>query len=336
MKFSVGWHSVVNDYAISGGWTCDGKLLVVSDSAGGVYVFNGISGELLWSKTNAHNQGGLATAVHPFENKFVTTGQDGKVLIWETHKSNLQKVINLGNNWVENAAWSQNGKLLAVSCSRKVHVFNEVGDEIWISENHQSTVGNIAWSISNELATTSYGRVSFFDGFSGEVKQQLDWKGSLVSMILSPNSDIVVCGSQDNTVHFWRRSTEKDSMMSGYPLKPTSLSFDESGIFLASGGGEDVTVWNFDGDGPEGTTPLSLKFHTNPITSLTFANNCMNLASGSRDGSLAIWSLTNDKKEGTMCETSVKDSISNLFWRPDDQALAALDSQGGITVFFRQ
>ena len=46
----------------------------------------------------------------------------------------------------------------------------------------------------NFFATTCYGRVSFFDGMSGKNKQKLEWKGSMVSMVLSPNSDIVVCG----------------------------------------------------------------------------------------------------------------------------------------------
>ena len=55
-------------------------------------------------------------------------------------------------------------------------------------------------------------------------------------MVLSPNSDIVVCGSQDNTIHFWRRSTEQDSMMSGPSLRPSALSFDETGSYLATGG----------------------------------------------------------------------------------------------------
>ena len=55
-------------------------------------------------------------------------------------------------------------------------------------------------------------------------------------MVLSPNSDIVVCGSQDNTIHFWRRSTEQDSMMSGYPLKPSALSFDETRKLLGHRG----------------------------------------------------------------------------------------------------
>ena len=77
---------------------------------------------------------------------------------------------------------------------------------MWQSNNHNSTVSNLGWSINKELATTCYGHVSFFDGMSGKIKQKLEWKGSLVSMVLSPNSDIVVCGSQDNTIHFWRRS----------------------------------------------------------------------------------------------------------------------------------
>ena len=33
-------------------------------------------------------------------------------------------------------------------------------------------------------------------------------------------------------------------MMSGYSAKPSSLSFDHSGVLLATGGGERVTVWS--------------------------------------------------------------------------------------------
>ena len=152
-------------------------------------------------------------------------------------------------------------------------------------------------------------------------------------MVLSPDGDIVVCGSQDNTVHFWRRSTLKDSMMSGYPFKPSALAFDESGSFLATGGSEEVTVCSFKGNGPEGTSPLSLKLHTKPITSLAFANRGMSLASGSRDGTVVLWNLKSDSEESELSETNVSDSVSKLYWRPDDRALAGLDRQGGVTVW---
>ena len=59
--------------------------------------------------------------------------------------------------------------------------------------------------------------------------------------------------------------------MSGYPFKPSALAFDKSGTYLATGGSETVTIWNFEGEGPEGTTPLILSHHREPLTSLTFS-----------------------------------------------------------------
>ena len=65
--------------------------------------------------------------------------------------------------------------------------------------------------ITGELATACYGQVQFLDGVSGNLIQKLEWKGSLVSIALSSDSDVVACGSQDNSVHFWRRSSGNDS-----------------------------------------------------------------------------------------------------------------------------
>ena len=130
----------------------------------------------------------------------------------------------------------------------------------------------------------------FFEGANGKVGQQLEWKGSLVSMVLSSDGDVVACGSQDNSVHFWRRSSGQDSMMSGYAGKPSALAFDDSATLLATGGGEAVTVWSFEGLGPEGTRPGVLELHTGTVTRLAFARRSMRLASGGRDGVVAVWS----------------------------------------------
>ena len=102
---------------------------------------------------------------------------------------------------------------------------------------------------ADELAVACYGKVAIYDVVTECVQQQLEWKGSLVSMVLSPDGDIVACGSQDNTVHFWRRSTGEDSMMSGYPGKPRNLAFNSSGKLLATGGYEIITVWSFENNG---------------------------------------------------------------------------------------
>ena len=320
-----GWSATVADYAIAGGWGLRGEALVVADTAGGVYAFDGKSGESAWARQGVHDGGVLAMAIHPDGTTFTTAGQDGRILSWDVAEGEVRQAIDVGSSWVENVAWSPGGQRLAASSSRQVRAFGADGAEVWRSDDHPSTVSAIAWSSAEELATACYGRVTFFDASTGELRQKLEWKGSLVSMVLSPDGDTVACGSQDNSVHFWRRSTEQDSMMSGYPGKPSALAFDDTGTLLATGGGEVVTVWSFQGGGPEGTRPGILELHVRPVTSLAFARRAMRLASGGRDGAVVVWSLQKDGTGSPIGAAAAADIVADLYWQPDGRALAALD-----------
>ncbi len=329
-----GWSASVGDYAIAGGWSLRGQELVAGDTEGGIYAFDGESGATVWAQRGAHDGGVLSVAVHPSGSVFATAGQDGRVLIWNAAEGKVSRAIEFGNGWVENVAWSSDGKRLAASCSRQVFTYDVDGTELWRSEEHPSTVSAIAWSGAGELATACYGRASFFDASTGELRQSLEWQGSLVSMVLSPDGGIVVCGSQDNSVHFWRRSTGQDSEMTGYPTKPSALAFDDTGTLLATGGGEAVTVWSFRGRGPEGTRPGVLEYHEQPVTTLAFAPDSMHLASGGRDGAVVVWSLKRNGKGRRLGYEGLGDSVAELYWRPDGGALAALDAEGGVTVWW--
>ena len=328
-----GWSAEVDEYAIAGGWTQRGAALVVGDAGGGIYVFDGRSGESVWSRRKVHEGGLLAIAMHPKRPAFATAGQDGRVLVWSAAEGRVEQAIGVGSDWVDNVAWSADGRFLSASCSRLVRTFGADGSEVWRSGDHPSTVSAIAWSGAKELASACYGRVTFFDASNGKIRQKLEWTGSLVSMVLSPGGDIVACGSQDNSVHFWRRSTGQDSMMSGYPGKPSALAFDHSGTLLATGGSAEITVWSFKGRGPEGTRPGVLDLHVQPITTLAFAHRGMRLASGARDGGVAVWSLRSDGRGEAVGAAALDDVVGTLCWRPDGRALAALDAQGGITAW---
>ena len=122
-------------------------------------------------------------------------------------------------------------------------------------------------------------------------------------------------------------------MMSGYPAKPSALAFDDTGTLLATGGGEAVTVWSFQGSGPEGTRPGVLELHVQPVTTLAFARRAMRLASGGRDGAVVVWSLQRDGEGGPIGAAVVAGVVAELYWRPDGRALAALDARGGVTVW---
>ena len=182
-----GWSAVVGDYAIAGGWILRGEALVVGDAAGGVYAFDGKSGATIWAQRGVHEGGVLAMAIHPNRPAFATAGQDGRVLVWSAAEGRVRLAIDVGNGWVEHVAWSPDGKWLAASCSRKVYMrMVRMESKIWRSDDHPSTVSAIAWSGAGELATACYGRVTFFDASTGERRQQLEWMGSLVSLVAKP------------------------------------------------------------------------------------------------------------------------------------------------------
>ena len=109
------WSAAIQDYPIASGWTHDGAVLVVCDSAGGLYVFDSQQGELLWSEPCAHEGGALAMSMHPVEAVFATAGQDGKILIWDLTGAHSRCCIEVGSGWVENVLWSPDGARLASS-----------------------------------------------------------------------------------------------------------------------------------------------------------------------------------------------------------------------------
>ena len=148
-----GWSVSVGDYPIAGGWILRGESLVIGDTAGSVYAFDGKSGATAWAHHEVHEGGVLAASVHPGGTAFATAGQDGRALIWQAADGQVSRVIEVGNSWVENVAWSPDGQWLAVSCSRQVYVYTVDGAEVWRSDAHPSTVSAIAWSGSSELAT---------------------------------------------------------------------------------------------------------------------------------------------------------------------------------------
>ena len=131
------------------------------------------SGKAVWSSPGIHDGGLLAMDVHPGGELVATAGQDGRVLLWSAKDGRLNEFATLEKSWVENVAWSSNGKWLAASNARRVHVFSIEGEEVWQSEDHPSTVSAIAWSNSEELATACYGRVSFFEAATGALRQKL-------------------------------------------------------------------------------------------------------------------------------------------------------------------
>ena len=328
--FQGGWYSETNEYVVACDWTLDNKNVIAADITGNIYSFNAETGQPAWKQKETHSKSLLALSVNPSGRIYATCGQDGKLDICLAADGSLLNSNLLGNSWIDNIQWNPNGKLLAGSIGKVVHVIDSSGNQLWRSEELTSTVAALYWSNDSELAIVSYGQVLFYDITSNNIRQKLEWKGSLISLALSPDGNIVACGSQDNSVHFWRRSDNTDAEMTGYPGKPKDIVFDITGQYLATGGSAQVTVWNFKGNGPEGTVPGQLVLHNDPINCLCFANRSSLLISGAKDGYIAMWKLDKNGDGEPIDKVFINSTPTSLRWRNDDKAILASSNLGQV------
>ena len=161
---------------------------------------------------------------------------------------------------VEHLAWSGGKKpILASAAGRKLKLWNAVGDLVREYPDQQSTISGLQWKPHvRQLASIAYGGVTLWNPQQSEAVRRLEWRGSSLVIAWSPDGKHIATGDQDSTVHFWIISTGNDLQMSGYQTKVRELSWDATSRYLATGGSQEVTVWDCSGRGPAGTEPISL------------------------------------------------------------------------------
>jgi WD40 repeat protein len=259
-------------------------------------------------------------------------GQHQQIQIVSTATGRTLSTLQSPFPWVTALRWSACGEMLASAAGKTVSVWRNGSEEVRF-DDHASTVADLAWVDREELVSTCYGQVTFWSRVNPKSPTRYLWKGSLLNLALSGDSEIVACGSQDKTVHFWRRSTGKDSAMSGFESKPTALAFSPSNRFLATNGAPEISIWDFSGSGPEGTAPRQLTLHPSSATSLCFGHTADVLASGCRDGLLAHWIVPPLKGEAIIGWAKLPGQIEKIAWNGDDSLLACTDSDLGLTLW---
>lgn len=190
--------------------------------------------------------------------------------------------------WCSALAWSFDGARLAAGVGRSTVVYRADGTEFF-RHDRDSTVTTVGW-INRRVASAAYGGVHVCHVSQGAAADILPFTGSLLTMSISPDRRWAASGNQDATLHVWRvGKTGEELSMSGYPTKITALAFSPDSLLLASGGGQDVTVWDFGGRGPRGTTPRILAAPAAAISGLAWSPGGDRLAAVADDGCVAVW-----------------------------------------------
>jgi WD40 repeat protein len=265
----------------------DGGTTLAGSLSGDVQLIHSASGAVV-ATLPTHDLGVLSAAWAPSGALVATGGQDGIVRI-STERGATVAEHNLGG-WIERLAWGPDGRL-AVAAGRTLVVISAAG------EAHRfppvsSTITAVAWSgNSARVGVTSYGGLTWFDVDRLPVDtpaRRHDFKGSPLSLVLSPSGKWACAGYQDASIHLWPLWSGDDLSMSGYPAKIEHLAFRHDGNWLASACLAELTWWDFSGKGPRGRAPAVGSSHHVRITWLGWQPRGDLLASGDLAGRLLI------------------------------------------------
>ncbi len=326
-RLHVAWTFEMSDHCSVVAWspTCDA---VAAGSMGGEAVLVDAASGRLRATVADHGLGVLDVAWSPDGALIASAGHDQRVVIARSDGTVVAQTAGTGQ--ARTVAWSPDGRLLAAGIGRELVVVTTAGEPLLRVPGQPSTVTDVAWSAdSRRVGVACYGGVRWFEPArdSAEPARVLAWKGSLLCLHVAPDSRHVASGNQDNSVHVWRLWSGRDMEMTGYPAKIDRLAWHPASRLLAVGGPGDVTVWDFGGSGPEGSTPRQIDAHEERIAAIAYAPDGTALATAAADGWLKVWG---DGGSAPLAAWPAGSGVECFAWAPDSSALVAGTHDGRL------
>jgi WD40 repeat protein len=330
------WHGKLDDFNTGLAWSPEGGRLAVASVSGQVAIYDAAQGQAIHLFEPAHTDGCDALAWRPDGGALATAGRDGAWKLWDAAEGKILVEHEAGALWAEHLAWSsrpvgERGHLLALGAGNKATLWNEKGATAGEPMAFTRTVAELAWILGGgTLAVATSQGVSVRDPLTGKEERAFVSREPILNMAFSPSGKWLLTGNQDSSVHVWNTDSNTQMHMRGYAAKVRQLAWHRGSRWLAAGGGMAVSVWDCSGRGPEGRTPMLLDGHTDLVSALHYQPQGDWLASGARDGSLAIWSPT--QRQNLISRAKIESGVTHVAWSPDGKLLAVIGELGEVQV----
>ena len=333
---SFQWHARLNDFITSLAWSPDGTRLAFASVSGQVGIYNAENGHVVHLIEQAHTDGCDTLAWRPDGKALATAGRDGTWKLWDATTGKVLVEHEAGALWAEHLAWStrtigDRGHLLALGAGNKITLWNEKGEASGEALKLPRTVADVAWIMGGDTLAVAYTTgVSVRDPATDEPERTFEAKDPILSMAFSPSGKWLMVGNQDCTIHIWNTDNGAEMHMRGYASKVRQLAWHRHSRWLATGGSDAISVWDCSGRGPEGRTPTLLEWHPDLISALHYQPAGDWLASGARDGSVAVWSPT--QRLNFISGAKISSGVTRIAWSPDGTLFAAAGEAGEVQV----
>jgi WD40 repeat protein len=204
------------------------------------------------SEVTVHGGGILCVASDG--GRLVMGGDDGTLVALDKKAEVTVLATDPKRRWIDNVALHPDG---AVAWSVGKTAFVRSGKAEDKSFEVPSTVGGLAFAPKGlRLAIAHYNGVTLWFPNMAANAEVLEWAGSHLGVVFSPDNKFLVTAMHEPALHGWRLADQRHMRMTGYPGRVRSLSWSAGGKALATSGADSVIMWPFASkDGPMGKEP---------------------------------------------------------------------------------
>jgi WD40 repeat protein len=286
-----------------------------------------VSGEGEISSVPVHGGGILCAASDG--TRIVMGGDDGKLVTLSAKGEVALVATDPKRRWIDNTALHPDGAV-AWSAGKTAFVRSGKGEEK--SFDAPSTVGGLAFAPKGlRLAVAHYNGVTVWFPNMAAKPEYLEWAGSHLGVVFSPDNKFLVTTMHEPALHGWRLADNRHMRMTGYPGRVRSMSWSAGGKSLATSGADAVIMWPFASkDGPMGKEPAMLAPLQARVSMVACHPKQDILAAGYSDGTVLMVRL-NDGAE-ILVRRNGSAAVSALAWNAKGTllAFAAEDGNAGL------
>jgi len=154
-------------------------------------------------------------------------------------------------------------------------------------------------------------------------------KNSVLSVSISPDSQIIASASDDKTIKLWTREGKLINTLEGHQNSVWFVTFSPNSQIIASASKDKtIKLWT-----KNGKLLQTIKGHNDEVKWVSFSPDGKEIASASRDKTVKIWSLN-----GNLIKTlnGHKTPVLSVIFSPDGKLIASSSEDGIINIWTRQ